>query len=57
MTCAVFLEYRMNATMVSAPGSAVIRLRAGEKVDPEESGLPKREWPELMPLLRRSPAS
>jgi thymidylate synthase (FAD) len=57
MTHAAFLEYRMNAAPISATGLAVIRrLLAGEKVEPETSGLSPREWRELMALLGRPPA-
>src|SRR6516225_8217724 len=54
MTYAAFLEYRMNAALISATGLAVIRrLLAGETVAPETSGLSRREWRELMALLGR----
>jgi thymidylate synthase (FAD) len=50
---AAFLEYRMNAAVISATGLAVIRrLLAGEQVDQPSSGLSAREWRELMALLR-----
>jgi thymidylate synthase (FAD) len=53
LTYAAFLEYRMNAAMISATGLAVIRrLLAGEQVDQPSSGLSAREWRELMALLR-----
>jgi thymidylate synthase (FAD) len=56
MIYAAFLEYRMNAALISATGLAVIRrLLAGEPVDPETSGLSRREWRELMALLGRPP--
>ena len=56
MTYAAFLEYRMNAALISATGLAVIRrLLAGETVAPEMSGLSRREWRELMALLGRPP--
>jgi thymidylate synthase (FAD) len=55
MIYAAFLEYRMNAALISATGLAVIRrLLAGEPVDPETSGLSRREWRELMALLGRT---
>jgi thymidylate synthase (FAD) len=55
MTYAAFLEYRMNAALISAAGLAVIRrLLAGETVASEASGLSRREWRELMALLGRS---
>jgi thymidylate synthase (FAD) len=55
---AAFLEYRMNAALISATGLAVIRrMLAGEKVDQPSSGLSPREWRELMAILGRwSPA-
>jgi thymidylate synthase (FAD) len=54
MTHAAFLEYRMNAALISATGLAVIRrLLAGETVTSEASGLSAREWRELMALLNR----
>jgi thymidylate synthase (FAD) len=54
MTHAAFLEYRMNAAQISATGLAVIRrLLAGEKVEPETSGLSRREWRELMAVFGR----
>jgi thymidylate synthase (FAD) len=50
---AAFIEYRMNAALVSATGLALIRrLLAGERVDQASSGLSPREWRELMALLR-----
>jgi thymidylate synthase (FAD) len=53
LTYAAFLEYRMNAAVISATGLAVIRrLLAGEQVDQPSSGLSAREWRELMALLR-----
>jgi len=56
MTYAAFLEYRMNAALISATGLAVIRrLLSGETVAPETSGLSRREWRELMALLGRPP--
>jgi thymidylate synthase (FAD) len=54
MAHAAFLEYRMNAAVISATGLAVIRrLLAGEQVDQPSSGLSAREWRELMAVLRR----
>jgi thymidylate synthase (FAD) len=50
-----FLEYRMNAAMISATGLAVIRrMLAGEAVEQASSGLSAREWRELMAMLHRS---
>jgi len=55
ITHAAFLEYRMNAALISAGGLAVIRrLLAGETVEQPESGLSRREWRELMALLGRA---
>ena len=52
MTHAAFLEYRMNAALISATGLGVLRrLLAGESVAPEASGLSAREWRELMAVL------
>jgi thymidylate synthase (FAD) len=54
LTYAAFLEYRMNAALVSASGLAVIRrLLNGEKVEQATSGLSAREWRELMAVLGR----
>src|SRR5499427_980562 len=54
MTYAAFLEYRMNAALISATGLAVIRrLLDGEQVDQATSGLSPREWRELMAALGR----
>src|SRR5579875_618678 len=55
MTHAAFLEYRMQAALISKTGLAVIRrLLAGEALDQPASGLSVREWRELMALLGRS---
>ncbi|HEY1797145.1 MAG TPA: FAD-dependent thymidylate synthase [Stellaceae bacterium] len=54
LTHAAFLEYRMNGALVSATGLRVIqRMLAGELVDQAASGLPAREWRELMATLGR----
>src|SRR5712672_447582 len=51
---AAFVEYRMNAALISATGLKVIqRLLAGEPVDQAASGLSPREWRELMATLGR----
>jgi thymidylate synthase (FAD) len=56
MTYAAFVEYRMNAAVISATALAVIRrLLAGEQVDQASSGLSAREWRELMALLQPAP--
>jgi thymidylate synthase (FAD) len=50
---AAFLEYRMNAAVISATGLSVIRrLLAGQQVSQASSGLSAREWRELMTVLR-----
>jgi thymidylate synthase (FAD) len=55
MAHAAFLEYRMNAAVISATGLAVVRrLLAGERVDQPSSGLSPREWRELMAVLGRA---
>ena len=52
MAHAAFLEYRMNAAVISATAVAVIRrMLAGEQVDQPSSGLSPREWRELMAVL------
>src|SRR5438132_7810959 len=52
MTYAAFLEYRMNAALISATGLAVVRrLLAGEAVTPDASGLSSREWRELIAVV------
>jgi thymidylate synthase (FAD) len=58
LTYAAFLEYRMNAALISATGLAVIRrLLVGEDLTQQESGLSPREWRELMQVLGRAAAS
>ncbi len=47
-----FMDYRVGGTEVSSKGKIIIqKLISGEKVDPEQSGLSKREWNELMSAL------
>jgi thymidylate synthase (FAD) len=54
MTHAAFLEYRINAALISAKGLEVIRrLMGGEPIDQASSGLSRREWRELMAVLGR----
>ena len=54
LACAAFLEYRMNAALISATGlKAIRRMLAGEAVDQASSGLSPREWRELMATLGR----
>ena len=49
-----FLDYRLNATLFSAPMMAALRrMVAGEPVNQADSGLSKREWNEMMLLLDR----
>lgn len=56
LTCDAFLNYRMGGVHLSARGLEVVkRLIAGEAVEPEQSGLSKREWRELMATLGREP--
>ena len=51
---AAFVEYRMNAALISATGLKVIqRMLAGETVEQKDSGLSPREWRELMAMLGR----
>ncbi len=47
-----FLDYRLNATLFSAPMMAALRrMVAGEPVNQADSGLSKREWNEMMLML------
>ena len=47
-----FMDYRVGGTEISSKGKIIIqKLISGEKVDPEQSGLSKREWNELMTAL------
>ena len=51
-TYEAFMDYRVGGTEVSSKGKIIIqKLISGEKVDPENSGLSKREWNELMTAL------
>ncbi len=51
-TYEAFMDYRVGGTEVSSKGKIIIqKLINGEKVDPEHSGLSKREWNELMTAL------
>jgi thymidylate synthase (FAD) len=46
----------MDGVRLSGPALAIVRrLLAGETVTPEDSGLSKREWGELMTALGREP--
>ncbi|MDR3516296.1 MAG: FAD-dependent thymidylate synthase [Azospirillaceae bacterium] len=54
LTHAAFLDYRLGAVQLSATALTVVRqLLAGESVNPDASGLSKREWRELMDQLGR----
>jgi thymidylate synthase (FAD) len=49
ITYDAFMDYRVGATEVSAKGKVIIqKLIKGEDVNPDTSGLSKREWNELM---------
>ena len=49
-----FMDYRVGGVELSAAGLAVVkRLIAGEDVAQKGSGLPPREWRELMAVLGR----
>ena len=51
-TYEAFMDYRVCGTEVSSKGKIIIqKLISGEKVYPEQSGLSKREWNELMAAL------
>ena len=51
-TYEAFMDYRVGGTEVSSKGKIIIqKLISGEKVEPEQSGLSKREWNELMTAL------
>jgi len=53
ITHSAFLDYRMGAAHISSKGLKVIRsMIKGEMVQEEESGLSKREWNELMDILK-----
>ncbi len=52
-----FLDYRLGAVTLSAGMRAVLRrMLAGEAVDQASSGLPRREWAELMAAVAPPPA-
>lgn len=52
-TYEAFDEHRMNGSNVSRKGMEVIKhMIAGREVTQEESGMTKREWSELMALIR-----
>ena len=55
ITHRAFLDYRLGATLISAPAMRVIRrLVRGEQVNQAESGLSQREWRELLAALERN---
>jgi thymidylate synthase (FAD) len=55
MTCAAFMNYRIEGTELSGAALAVLRrMLADEAVEQEGSGLSKREWRELMAMLGRA---
>jgi thymidylate synthase (FAD) len=54
LVCEAFEKYAMSGTKLSGPALSVVkRMLAGEAVAPEDSGLSKREWRELMEALGR----
>ncbi|MDB5517256.1 MAG: thyX [Tardiphaga sp.] len=54
MTYEAFLEYDLRSAHLSATALEVVRkLTRGEHVDMQTSGLPKREWDDLMRVLER----
>jgi thymidylate synthase (FAD) len=55
-SAAAFRQYRLGGTQLSAAGlAAVRRLLAGEALTEETAGMSKREWNELMALVRPEP--
>ena len=49
ITYDAFMDYRVGGTEVSAKGKVIIqKLIKSEDVNPDNSGLSKREWNELM---------
>jgi thymidylate synthase (FAD) len=49
ITYDAFMDYRVGGTEVSAKGKIIIqKLIKGEDINPDNSGLSKREWNELM---------
>jgi thymidylate synthase (FAD) len=54
ITYQAFMDYRVGAAEISSKGLSVIKsMISGKKVAPEDSGLSKREWNELMEKLDR----
>jgi thymidylate synthase (FAD) len=52
LTHEAFLDYRVNATSLSAKATQALRLLlAGEKVTEESSGLTSREWRDLLTMF------
>ncbi len=58
-TFEAFMDYQMGGANLSAAGLDLVkRMIAGETITQPESGLPKREWRELMAVLgREGPAT
>ena len=49
ITYEAFMDYRVGGVEVSSKGKTILKkLIKGEKISPEQSGLSKREWNELM---------
>ncbi|MBE9556102.1 MAG: FAD-dependent thymidylate synthase, partial [Proteobacteria bacterium] len=54
IACEAFEDYAVGGAHLSRHGIDIVRrMLAGETVTPEDSGLSKREWDELMELLGR----
>jgi len=53
ITYEAFMDYRVGAAEISSKGIKVIKdLISGKKINIEQSGLSKREWNELMEVLK-----
>jgi len=53
ITYEAFMDYRVGAAEISSKGTKVIKdLISGKKISIEQSGLSKREWNELMEVLK-----
>jgi len=53
ITFQAFMDYRVGAAEISSKGIKVIKdLISGQKISIEQSGLSKREWNELMEVLK-----
>ena len=54
IVCEAFEDYAVGGAHLSRAGIDIVRrMLAGEAVTQEDSGLPKREWAELMEVLGR----